>query len=65
MPMSSPYSEHQESFYPNMDRPLSSPGAAASNAPTASPPLGPPQGQTAPRQPMRLSIANPDGLVDQ
>lgn len=58
VPISSPYAEYEDTFFPSADP---SP-AVASNGARASPPL--PQGQTAPRQPMRLSIANPDGLVD-
>lgn len=61
MPMSSPYEEYEDPYHSTLEPPMSP--AAGPLAPRASPPL--PQGQTVPRQPMRLSIANPDGLVEQ
>lgn len=55
-----PYGEYEDAYHPALEPPMSP--AATSSAPRASPPLVQSQNPL-PRQSMRLSIANPDGLA--
>lgn len=55
-----PYGEYEDAYHPALEPPMSP--AATVNAPRASPPLVQAQNPP-PRQSMRLSIANPDGLA--